>query len=82
LLVHMQVKAMQVLHDMGVETVVITSCVYGPPETITLVASRAPRGGEGGVTAERFKIVIPRIKDSFTGTGDLVRFSLYGVLSF
>jgi len=42
------VTAMDRLHAQGVKIVVITSCVYGSPDSITLVASRAGQESQGG----------------------------------
>lgn len=60
------VSAVTSLHDLGVETVVLSSTDLGS-ENLLLGLASTTRGGVRKV----FKIEIPRLPASFTGTGDL-----------
>jgi len=63
------IESMKMLHDMGAKTVVISSSVLGATED-SFSAFGSTRSGENG-SMEVWKIDIPRISHSFTGTGDL-----------
>ena len=60
------IKACDILHDMGVEIVVITSLYYHDGDSIILIgSSRNPDN------TCRFKIHMPKLPHYYTGTGDL-----------
>ncbi|KAI8836992.1 Ribokinase-like protein [Chytriomyces cf. hyalinus JEL632] len=67
-------EAIQKLHSMGPETVVVTSVDFGTKADLTLYASHSPSN-------TRFKISFPKLKGSFTGTGDLFAACLLARLS-
>lgn len=54
-------KAIQALHDKGVKTVVVSSTDLGDAESMIAIASSADA---------RYKIQIPKLDATFTGTGD------------
>lgn len=75
------VRACDVLHERGVQSVVVTSASLGGPDTVTLVASVPFEkvassdlfvGRDGDGTHARFIVDIPKLEGRFTGTGDLV----------
>ncbi|XP_060065425.1 pyridoxal kinase-like [Ylistrum balloti] len=59
-------KAMQILHDMGPKTVVISSSDLGSEGTIVALASSIKNGCK-----EQYRINMPYIPQVFVGTGDL-----------
>lgn len=59
-------KAMQILHDMGPKTVVISSSDLGSEGTIVGLASSIKNGCK-----EHYRINMPHIPQVFVGTGDL-----------
>ncbi|XP_033741395.1 pyridoxal kinase-like isoform X2 [Pecten maximus] len=59
-------KAMQILHDMGPKTVVISSSDLGPEGNIVGLASSITNGCK-----EHYRINMPYIPQVFVGTGDL-----------
>lgn len=59
-------KCMEILHQMGSKTVVISSSAIGPAED--LIAFGSTKNGDG---IECWKLNIPRLPHLFTGTGDL-----------
>jgi len=64
------------LHNQGVHTVVITSAsldASASEEMITLLASQRHAGAADGTTPAdtRYRLDIPKIQGSYTGTGDL-----------
>jgi len=60
------ISAINVIHDLGVETVVLSSTNLGS-ESVLLAFASTVHGKERKV----YKIEIPRLPASFTGTGDL-----------
>mmetsp|Transcript_23168 Transcript_23168/g.38123 ORF Transcript_23168/g.38123 Transcript_23168/m.38123 type:complete len:297 (+) Transcript_23168:175-1065(+) len=63
-------EACDVLHRKGVVAVIITSLDIAGPESILLFASVPVSSSPVGLI--KFKIKIPRLKTSFSGTGDLI----------
>nr|CAG4651975.1 EOG090X09AY [Triops cancriformis] len=61
-------KAMDIFHDKGVRTVVISSSEIGKSDD-KLNVYASSRNGDG--VKQRLRIVIPRLPYIFTGTGDL-----------
>ncbi|KAL0273578.1 UNVERIFIED_CONTAM: hypothetical protein PYX00_006215 [Menopon gallinae] len=59
-------KAIEAVHDLGVEIAVITSTDFGGENKLISIASRRQ-----GKEREVLKIEVPRLPTSFTGTGDL-----------
>lgn len=59
-------KAIESVHDLGVEIAVITSTDFGCENKLISIASR-----KQGENREVLKIEVPRLPTSFTGTGDL-----------
>ncbi|XP_071956917.1 pyridoxal kinase-like [Antedon mediterranea] len=61
-------KAMQILHDKGVKTVILTSYeTEGKQDTLTLIATQVKDGKKTG-----FKFEYPKLNMRFKGTGDVL----------
>ncbi|EFX76771.1 hypothetical protein DAPPUDRAFT_198770 [Daphnia pulex] len=60
------IECMEMLHQMGVKVVIISSSVLGPNGTLTAFGST-----KGADSTEVWKLDIPRLPHLFTGTGDL-----------
>jgi pyridoxine kinase len=75
------IKAINALHDLGVEKVVITSAEFphsstnegsDEPESLVLVGSHRPRDTASSTPpSPPFTIQFPKVPARFTGTGDL-----------
>ncbi|XP_071954997.1 pyridoxal kinase-like [Antedon mediterranea] len=59
-------KAMQILHDKGVKTVVLSSIETGKENTLTLIGTQIKDGKKTGC-----KVEYPKLNMRFTGTGDV-----------
>lgn len=65
--------ACDVIHGLGVETIIITSVEYSAQDDfLTLIASQAESAAGKKNTMRRYTVKIPKIKGKFSGTGDLI----------
>eukprot|EP01130_Rhizamoeba_saxonica_P002941 TRINITY_DN1295_c0_g1_i1.p1 TRINITY_DN1295_c0_g1~~TRINITY_DN1295_c0_g1_i1.p1 ORF type:complete len:297 (-),score=57.01 TRINITY_DN1295_c0_g1_i1:99-989(-) len=67
-------EAIDILHNKGISCVVITSIEFPGDNSIILIASQIQDDGE----LERIKVVLPKINQDFTGTGDLFTSTFLG----
>eukprot|EP01132_Coremiostelium_polycephalum_P006592 gene6592-8159_t len=69
------IKAIDVLHDMGIKNVIITSLFIAEKDTIQLIGSSKNNNNN---SKNRFKIKVPKFHGYYTGTGDLLSSLILG----